>query len=433
MDTGGRGEPATAAGGGFVPGVGEMRRWHYRLMLAALTPWLVVDALRRHRRAPAGHRRRFEQFGRLRDGLPDGGVWLHAVSLGEVRAAASLVRVLRERWPTVPVVVSTTTETGAGAARALGVPHFYAPYDLALVQRRVLRRLRPRLVLIMETELWPNLVRESRRAGVPLVIANARLSDRSWRRYRRWGGKLLGEVLADIDLICAQSATDRDRFERLGAPRAEDCGNLKFDLALPGVPDDLPADRARTWLAASTHPGEEEQVLDAHRLARERSPGARLILVPRHPERADEVIRLVEKRGLSVVRWRPDGSADAEVEVVDRAGVLAGLFAEVPVVFMGGSLVSTGGHNPIEPAVVGRAVMHGPHVSNFRAVFSALEARRASLGVADARELGERVAWAFARPTEWAGYGQRAREVIAEHRGATERVVKRIAQWLDRG
>ncbi len=405
-----------------------MRRWHYQLMLAVLTPWLLVDALRRHRRARPGWRRRFEQFGRLREGLPEGGIWLHAVSLGEVRAAAPLVRALRERWPALPVVVSTTTETGAEAARSLGVPHFYAPYDLARVQRRVLRRLRPRLVLIMETELWPNLVRESRRAGVPLVIANARLSDRSSRRYRRWGGALLREVLADIDLICAQSAMDRERFADLGAPRVAECGNLKFDLALPDAPEEPSPDRARTWLAASTHPGEEEQVLDAHQCVRRRLPGASLVLVPRHPERADDVIRLVEERGLSVGRWPSPG---AEVEVVDRAGLLAGLFAKVPVVFMGGSLVPTGGHNPIEPAAVGRAVLHGPQVGNFRAVFAALKADDASLGVADADELGERVAWAFEHAEEWAARGERARTVIARHRGATGRVVERLGRWLD--
>jgi 3-deoxy-D-manno-octulosonic-acid transferase len=397
------------------------------LGLAVLAPWLAVDAWRRYRRAPAGSRQLFEQFGRLRPGLPGGGVWLHAVSLGEVRAAASLVRALQQDHPDLPVVVSTTTETGAGAARSLGVPHFYAPYDLAVVQRRVLRRLRPRLMLIMETELWPNLVRECGRAGVPVAVVNARLSDRSTARYRRWGGALLREVLAGIDLICAQSAQDRARFEALGAPRVADCGNLKFDLPLHNAAGDVP-EQGNTWLAASTHPGEDEQVLAAHRIVRERRPGTHLLLVPRHPERAADVMRLAESQGWTVGRWGEN--AGAEVEVVDRTGVLAERFAEVPVVFMGGSLVPVGGHNPIEPAAVGRAVLHGPHIGNFRAVFAALAERRATRQVEDARELGEQVLDAFVRHEEWAACGQRARAVIAEHRGATRRVIERLTPWI---
>ena len=405
-----------------------MRRWQYRLGLAILTPWLAFDAWRRYRRAPVGSRRLFEQFGRLRDDLPQGGIWLHAVSLGEVRAAATLIRALRERHPDLPLVVSTTTETGAGAARALGVPHFYAPYDLAAVQRRVLRRLRPRLLLIMETELWPNLVRESGRAGVPVAVVNARLSDRSMARYRRWGGALLREVLKGIDLICAQSPQDRGRFEALGAPRVDHCGNLKFDLPLP-EPKAVPAANAHTWLAASTHPGEDEQVLDAHARVRRVFPTARLLLVPRHPERADDVLDLVESRGWTAGRW--GANSGAEVEVVDRAGVLADRFAEVPVVFMGGSLVPTGGHNPIEPAAVARAVLHGPHVANFRAVFAALAERDACRRVEDARALGDEVVRAFEQPGDWAARGERARAVIAEHRGATGRALDQLAPWLE--
>ncbi|MFN2382503.1 MAG: 3-deoxy-D-manno-octulosonic acid transferase [Guyparkeria sp.] len=406
-----------------------MRRWQYQSLLGVLTPWLLWDAWRRHRHARRGDRRLFEQFGRLRAGLPSGGVWLHAVSLGEVRAAATLLRALRERYPSLAVVVSTTTETGAEAARALGVPHFYAPYDYARVQRRVLRELRPRLLLIMETELWPNLVAECRRVDVPIALVNARLSDRSMDRYRRWGGALLREVLADIDLICAQSPQDRDRFAELGAPRVAHCGNLKFDLPLAQTPPTLPEANRLTWLAASTHPGEEEQVLDAHRRVQQTFPEVRLLLVPRHPERAGEVMRLVESRGLSVGRWGE--RTDARVEVVDRAGMLAGLFAEVPVVFMGGSLVPIGGHNPIEPAAVARAVLHGPHVNNFRAVFAALAERDACWRVEDARELGDQVARGFEQVEEWTARGMRAREVIAEHRGATRRVLDRLAPWLD--
>lgn len=410
-----------------------MRRWHYSLLLWLLGPWLLWDAWRRHRRARPGHGRLFEQFGRLRGGLPPDALWLHAVSLGEVRAAAMLIRAVRARWPDRPIVLSTTTETGAEAARALGLPHFYAPFDFAFAQRRVMARLRPRLLVVMETELWPNLVREAGRAHVPVVIANARLSDRSYRRYARWGGALLREVLGGIELIGAQSPADRARFMALGAGRVEECGNLKFDLPVADVIPAVAPGREHSWLAASTHPHEEAQVLEAHEVVRRRYPDARLILVPRHPERAGEVTRLVERQGLSVATWSPERVArdGCAVEVVDRAGRLAALFAEVPVVFMGGSLVPVGGHNPIEPAAVGRAVLHGPEVANFRPVFAALGDQDACREVADSEALGRAVIECFDRPGPWAAAGARARDVIVEHRGAARCLVDRLARWLD--
>ena len=410
-----------------------MRRWQYQLALGLLAPWLLWDAWRRYRHARPGHRRRFEQFGRLREGLPDRGLWLHAVSLGETRAAAMLVDELRSRWPDLPIVLSTTTETGAEAARSLGLPHFYAPYDYALVQRRVLRQLKPRAMVVMETELWPNLVREATRLGVPMMIANARLSDRSFARYRRWGGPLLREVLAGVELVCAQSGQDRDRFAALGAPRVADCGNLKFDLPVAGTIPPVPAARGHSWLAASTHPGEEEQVLAAHGRVRERFPDAQLILVPRHPERAPEVMRLVESTGLSVGRWEAEAAPGQwpDVEVVDRAGVLGECFAQVPVVFMGGSLESIGGHNPLEPAAVGRAVLSGPHVHNFRAVFAALAEAGGERRVDHAESLAAAVIECFTEPAAWAAAGERARGVIAGHRGAARRLADRLAPWID--
>ncbi|MFO7807894.1 3-deoxy-D-manno-octulosonic acid transferase, partial [Guyparkeria sp.] len=184
--------------------------------------------------------------------------------------------------------------------------------------------------------------------------------------------------------------------------------------------------------AASTHPGEEAQVLAAHQRVRAQHPEARLILVPRHPERAGEVSRLVERSGLSVGTWSPDRSPGnrPEVEVVDRAGLLAGLFPEVPVVFMGGSLVPVGGHNPIEPAAVGRAVLHGPAVQNFRQVFAVLRERDACREVVDSEALAAAVVESFACPQSWAATGARARAVIAEHRGAADRLVERLASWL---
>lgn len=416
----------------------------YRLLLAAVFPWLLFDAWRRWRRAPANVRRLFMQFGRLPDHLPQGGIWLHAVSLGEVRAATSLIAALQARWPDLPLVVSTTTETGARAARAAGVRHFYAPYDYRWVMRRILRRLQPRLVIVMETELWPNWVAAAAERGVPVAIVNARLSDRSYRAYRRFGGRLLQGTLAQIALICAQSEADRDRFVRLMAGEARggkeshvaDCGNLKFDLQCPAVrPWALPVDR-RAWLAASTHEGEESQVLDAHGRLRSAYPDALLVLVPRHPERADAVQALVERAGLRLQRYSALSSSDhdlapeTDVLLIDQTGVLMPFFAAVPVVFMGGSLVSVGGHNPIEPAIFGRAVISGTEVRNFRAVYGGLRSVGGVRMIAEAAELAPAVRQAWDDPEGWSAVGWRAEAMVAENRGSTERVVERLGKLL---
>lgn len=406
----------------------------YRLLLLLLFPWLVFDAWRRWRQAPAQRRRLFAQFGRLPDHLPGRCIWLHAVSLGEIRAAAVLIEALKQRWPDVPLVVSTTTETGARAARDLGVPHFYAPYDYAWVVRRVLGRLRPRMLVIMETELWPNWVAEASRRSVPVAIVNARLSDRSYRSYRRLGGPLLRQTLSRLDMICAQSAEDRERFLRLGgdqAPSVIDCGNLKFDVPRPTCgPASIPLDRP-VWLAASTHPGEEALILDVHARLRQRYPSALLILVPRHPERADEVEALVQRTGFEMVRHGAELSPASSVLLVDRTGVLMPYFAAVPVVFMGGSLVPLGGHNPIEPAIFGRAVITGPEVRNFRAIYTDLRKANAVAFVEDVDGLERAVEQAWLKPDDWRTVGANAEAVVVRNRGATACVIEELAELLD--
>lgn len=407
----------------------------YLMLLWLLWPWLLFDSLRRYVRAPKNHRVLFAQFGRLPLGLPVGGIWLHAVSLGEVRAAAVLIAALRARWPSLPLVVSTTTETGAIAARALGVPHFYAPFDYAFAQAAVLKKLQPRLIIVMETELWPNWVRAAARRAVPMVVVNARLSDRSFARYQRWGGALLRDTLAGLSVICSQSAADKARFLALasGAPlKVQDCGNIKFDLAPPEV-SPWRVEKRLVWLAASTHEGEEAQVLAAHQTLLNRNPTALLVLAPRHPERAARIGADIAQRGLKAERasaFSPAAGgavgADTQVVLLDQTGQLMRYFAGIAVVFMGGSLVPVGGHNPIEPAVFGRAVISGRGVQNFRAVYAVLDAKAALAWVDRDNPLAQAVQRAWDDPLRWQAMGLRAQAVVMANRGATERVLQVI-------
>jgi 3-deoxy-D-manno-octulosonic-acid transferase len=418
-----------------------MTRWVYALLLVILLPWLLIDSLRRYVRAPKLARVLFAQFGRLPAGLPVSGIWLHAVSLGEVRAAAGLIAAIRARWPDLPLVLSTTTETGANAARALGVQHFYAPFDYAFAQARALNKLKPKLVIVMETELWPNWLRAAHARGVPMVVVNARLSDRSFARYQRWGGALLREALAGLAVICAQSATDRARFATLaaGLPLPVcDCGNLKFDLAPPDVVPWTVTGRP-VWLAASTHEGEEIQILAAHRVLLQRNPAALLVLAPRHPERSARILVQIAACGLQAERASLlplEGvapiQADTQVVLLDQTGQLMRYFAGIAVVFMGGALVPKGGHNPIEPAVLGRAVLSGRAVHNFRDIYAALDAKDAVGWVANDSQLAQAVQTAWDDPARWQAMGQRARAVVMANRGATERVLQRIDEFLTR-
>ncbi|MDA3877777.1 MAG: 3-deoxy-D-manno-octulosonic acid transferase [Halothiobacillus sp.] len=412
-----------------------MGGWIYRIVLWLALPWLFIDSLRRAGNAPSSDRIWLAQWGRLSSQLPTGAIWLHAVSLGEVRAARPLVAALRQRWPEQSIMISTTTETGAQAARDLGVPHFYAPFDYVSVQRQVFRRLRPRVLILMETELWPNWLRVAEERAVPVILVNARLSDRSFARYQRWGGRLLREALGRIRLICTQSATDRARFTMLiapsGQPEIQDCGNIKYDVPLTDVVPWSAGDRP-DWLAASTHPGEEAAVLAAHRRVTAKVPAALLVLVPRHPERAAAIQALIAESGF-VGQTGTDATPiapDTQVFLLAQTGVLMRFFASIPVVFMGGSLVPIGGHNPIEPALFGRAVLTGPQTKNFRAIYQQLADRHAMRVVTDAAELSAAVLSMWRAPGEWTVAGERARMVVVENRGATLRILAALDDVL---
>ncbi|WP_134555166.1 lipid IV(A) 3-deoxy-D-manno-octulosonic acid transferase, partial [Pseudomonas aeruginosa] len=336
-----------------------MNRTLYTLLFHLGLPLVALRLWWRARQAPAYAKRIGERFSLSLPEVPPGGIWVHAVSVGESIAAAPMVRALLERHPQLPVTVTCMTPTGSERIRALfgeQVRHCYLPYDLPWAAARFLDRVRPRLAVIMETELWPNHIHACAVRGIPVALANARLSERSARGYARFAG-LTRPMLAELSWIAVQTEAEAERFRRLGA--RPECvsvtGSIKFDLRIdPQLPlaaaalrEEWDATARPLWIAASTHAGEDEIVLAAHRRLLETRPDALLILVPRHPERFAGVHELCRREGFATVR-RSGGEPVARATQVllgDTMGELLFLYALADIAFVGGSLVPNGGHN----------------------------------------------------------------------------------------
>lgn len=409
-------------------------RLFYTTLLYLLTPIVLLRLLWRSRELRGYRERIGERFGFVPRPPAGIAVWVHAVSVGESLAALPLIRQLVERHGRGRVWVTTTTPTGSERIQAaLGdqVFHSYAPYDLPGAVRRFLDRARPAQVVIMETELWPTLFRQLRRRRIPLTIANARLSPRSFKGYSRVAG-FARDVLGDVSQVAAQSALDAERFTTLGAPRVRNLGNLKFDIEPPekqiaeghALRERLGRER-RVWIAASTHEGEESAALDAHLSIRQTMPDALLLLVPRHPQRFDEVARRIEKTGLKFERRSAlSDPAACAVLLGDSLGEMWMYLAASDLAFVGGSLVPVGGHNVLEPAALALPVLFGPHMHNF------LPARELLLGAGAARELagGEELAAAVTTlltdTASRARMGQAGSRAVLANRGALERLLQ---------
>ncbi|MDB6103927.1 MAG: 3-deoxy-D-manno-octulosonic acid transferase [Gammaproteobacteria bacterium] len=388
-----------------------------------------------------------ERFG-FGERLPPGSVWIHAVSVGEVQAAAALVTTLRERYPAIPVVVTTLTPTGATRAKTLFkdlAQVRYIPFDLPGSVRRFFNRVQPRAAVIFETELWPNLYHQCGRRRIPLVLASARISSRSVSRYRRLGS-LFRDALSRGVVVAAQGEGDADRFKSLGADpdRTHVTGNIKFDFS---VPLDI-GERGRRlrefyaptrpmWVAGSTHGGEEEILLEAHRIVRGTHPRALLVLVPRHPPRFDEVAFGLQRAGIRFVRrsqrlGEKAGAAAgfSEVLLVDTLGELLEFYAAADVAFVGGSLVPIGGHNLLEPAALGLPILTGPYTANSADIAKLLIARGAAEVVHDADELGGRVSMLLSDPDERDHIGALGRDSVDSNRGALGKLLGLIEPLL---
>ncbi|MBI3681619.1 MAG: tetraacyldisaccharide 4'-kinase [Acidobacteria bacterium] len=422
----------------------------YRLLGALAFPLILLYLAGRSLRDPRYAQALSERFGRL--GLAEsatapGGIWLHAVSAGEVLSAIELLRRLRQRFPSQALYVSVTTVAGKQIAGeklgGLTDAVFYAPLDYVWIVRSLLRRLRPRLVIVMETEIWPNLYRETKRLGCGLVVVNGRVSDRAFPRYRllRW---FFRRVLAWPDAILAQNKVALERYLALGAPsnRVQAAGNLKYDFRASGL--EAPAVIRRlcesaqpdaVWIAASTmppavegDPDEDDAVIAAFQSLAQRHPRLLLMLVPRRPERFEQAARKLEEAGVQHLRRsKLDENARLElpgVLLVDSMGELSSLFPLADVVFMGGTLVDRGGHNILEPAFFARPVIIGPHMENFPDIADEFRASGAVLEIADAGGLAGAVGKLLDDEQTRKRLGERARELAEAKRGATEHAVE---------
>ncbi|HYR38767.1 MAG TPA: 3-deoxy-D-manno-octulosonic acid transferase [Methylomirabilota bacterium] len=411
--------------------------------------YLPVLAFKRLR--PDGYARSLGQrLGRLGEGLPrEPRCWIHAVSVGEAATAVPLVEAITRRWPQLGIVMTTVTPTGARivADRLAGrAVHRYFPIDLPGPVRRALDAVNPRFFLCMETELWPNLLRALAARGVPSMIANGRISDRSFRRYRlvRF---FTARMLTHVRVLAMQSEEDARRIIALGArpERVVVTGNIKSDLIPPegggdalwqrllGLDDGEPV-----WVAGSTHRGEEAIVLDVYLRLRARVPTLTLVLAPRHPERVVEVERLVRERRLQPVRRSglPKSQARGAVIIVDTVGELAQIYRVASIVFVGGSLAPTGGHNMLEPALLRKPVLFGPHTTNFRESAELLLEAGGALVVRDGAELEAHMAALLVDAERCRLMGEAAFKAVAGRRGAIKHTLELVERYLmdgDRG
>ena len=407
----------------------------YTLLWYLLMPFLFLRLWWLGARAPA-YRGRWQE--RLALGYRqrlDGCVWVHAVSVGETLAAAPMIEALLQRYPDTPLLVTSTTPTGSERVRALfghRVQHVYWPWDTPGVVSRFWRNFNPRLVILLETELWPNLIAAARKRNVPVVLANGRLSARSHRGYARLRG-LMQPMLENLQALAVQTSVEADRFVDLGAAPSSVTvtGNVKFDISLD---DSLRARAAQlheqfggrpVWIAASTHPGEDEVVLAAHAMLRQHCPDALLILVPRHQERFDQVASMVAQSGQALVRRsrleRP--AADTSVYLADTMGELLMLFGAADIAFVGGSLVPVGGHNLLEPALWSKPIITGPVLHNFTLIADLLDAAGAHRLVENEVELAELLQRLFSEPELRRQMGVRAAGVVQAHRGALAKLL----------
>src|SRR5579864_891351 len=421
----------------------------YSLLLVCVAvlslPWWLVQMLRLGKYR-AGLRERLGFVPARLKAVRPGCIWVHAVSVGEVLAVSQLIAELQKKYPEQQILVSTTTATGQSLARQrFGEDRvFFMPLDFGFAVRRYLRALQPQLIVIAETEFWPNLLHLAGKRQTSLAIVNARISDRSFPRYRRFKW-FFARVLSEVDLFLAQTADDAQRLREIGAhtERVRVSGNLKFDIrpsAQPALVSGLRSAIGKdspVIVCGSTAEGEEEPLLAAFKTVQRQFPATVMVLAPRHPERFEKVATLISSEGFSLQRrtqWQPPQAIRGGIFLLDSVGELAAVYELADIAFVGGSLVPTGGHNILEPAQYGAAILVGPHTFNFREIVSIFEQGKAEQGGAvktvTAGNLASQFLSLLTHPDERQHMGRLAKDLFTKHSGATRRTLDALAPLL---
>ncbi len=418
-------------------------RFFYNFAIYLLTPVLLLHLLWRGIRNREYLYRWAERFAFFKAPAQAGSIVVHAVSVGEVNAAIPLIRGLQSRWPEIPIVVTGFTPTGSARIQEIlgdSVFHVYAPLDLPGAVKRFYRLVKPRMLIIMETEIWPNLYRQAERLSVPVVIANARVSEKSLKGYQMLP-RSARSVLGSVTWIAAQTETDAARLIQCGAPasKVDVTGSLKFDIRVPASLSEEGEIIRLGWgfsrpvlLAASTHEGDDEPLLEAFAEVLKRHRDALLVLVPRHPERFSRAAQLARNQGLKVqLRSETEICEPATAcFVIDTMGELLRYCAAADVAFVGGSLTPVGGHNVLEPAALGKPVIFGPYMFNFAEISARLVQRGAAMEVLDAEQLADAVNTLFSDPDRRDRMGRAGLRLVSEGRGALLRTLDQIEKSL---
>lgn len=414
-----------------------MARWLYSAVWYLALPLVLRRLRKRAQKAPAYGERVGERFGNV-PSRGDQPLWIHSVSVGETVAIAPLVRLLLERQPGLPILMTTMTPTGAERVKDLfgeQVQHLYCPYDLPHALSRFMQRINPRALIVVETELWPNVVEACRSRNVPVLLANARLSARSAKGYAKFSA-LTRPMLQSLSRVAAQNQTDGNRFVELGLPPENlvVTGSVKFDVTVPDSAKLEALDLKVLWghdrpviVAGSTHDGEETMLLDLYARLLDKIPDLLMVLVPRHPERFTAVNTLAGERGFKVTR-RSSDEPDAETQIYlgDTMGDLLMLYASADLAFVGGSLIERGGHNPLEPAAMAKPVIMGEHVFNFAVICEALKEAGGLVQVGTLDELEQQSLSVLKDPQRAAQLGTAAAAFVKENQGALERLYQQV-------
>ncbi len=421
----------------------RLLRWFYSAVFTLLLPYVFFRMWVRSLRLKAYRNRWAERLGRIPLPPLEEVLWVHAVSVGESVAAIPLIHRIRQLYPHTPILMTTTTPTGSERVQAafkdtLGkqIYHCYLPYDLPFALNAFFKRIKPKLLVLMETELWPNLLQACHQRGLPVLIANGRLSPISAKRYR-WLGYFMRKMVRPICTVAAQSALDAERFKALGIAqdKIKETGNIKFDLQLPQylaeagmmLRQEMGKDRL-VWIAASTHEGEETIALNVYKALKQRFPELLLFLVPRHPDRFNKVANYCTEAGFNIVRrsQKQALAADTDIFLGDSMGEMPLFYAASDVAFVGGSFVPVGGHNLLEPAALGLPVLTGPQLFNFVAISEMLTTAKGATIVQDEQALTDALAQLLSDVNLRQAQGKLAKNVVEENKGALDKLVQLI-------